>query len=155
MESNAQSTETFVVEYSTTALSKCKGKCRQRIEKGELRLASIGETLHVLYWRHVGCLTPKVIGNIRDISNIRGFSILKQEDQDMITDVLKNYTPPTKADKVSKRKTNTENGDDVKDVDKGEEAPKKKRKKKSPIAVANEVISIVVDEKITSTTTTI
>ena len=152
MESNAQSTETFVVEYSTTALSKCKGKCRQRIEKGELRLASIGETLHVLYWRHVGCLTPKVIENIRDITNIRGFSTLKQEDQDMITDVLKNYTPPTKTNKVSKTKISSKHEGDV---DKGEEAPKKKRKKKSPIAVANEVISIVVDEKITSTTTTI
>ena len=151
MESNAQSTETFVVEYSTTALSKCKGKCRQRIEKGELRLASIGETLHVLYWRHVGCLTPKVIENIRDISNIRGFSTLNQEDQDMITDVLKNYTSPTKADKVSKRKT-TENGDDVKDVDKGEEAPKKKRKKKSDDVIANKVITNDVDEKLAGTT---
>ena len=152
MESNAQSTETFVVEYSSTALSKCKGKCRQKIEKGELRLASIGETLHVLYWRHVGCLTPKVIGNIRDISNIRGFSSLKEADQEIIIDVLKNYTPPTKASKVSKRKTNAENGDDVKDVDEVKESPKKKSKKQPNKVPVNGVITGD-DEKLTSTTT--
>ena len=113
----------YIAEYAKTGRSSCKGKCKQPIAKGELRIASTGGEHNTPYWRHWGCVTGKVITNIGSYKNLQGFSTLTKADQDMIIEAFKN--PPAEPEKKTKKRKKAAK-DEVND-----DTQKKKKKSKA------------------------
>ncbi|PIL27746.1 transcription factor [Ganoderma sinense ZZ0214-1] len=83
----------YRLEYASSSRSKCSGPkpCKGTpIGKGELRFGSLvdfrGNTS--FSWRHWGCVTSKIISNMKDSFNeadeLDGFDELKDEDQERI-----------------------------------------------------------------------
>ncbi|KAF9076579.1 hypothetical protein BDP27DRAFT_1210113 [Rhodocollybia butyracea] len=83
----------YRLEYASTSRAKCKGPkpCSgSPLAKGTLRLGSTvdfqGKTSFA--WRHWGCVTPKVLSNIKeahpDASELDGFEALNEADQEKI-----------------------------------------------------------------------
>mmetsp|Transcript_3955 Transcript_3955/g.8045 ORF Transcript_3955/g.8045 Transcript_3955/m.8045 type:complete len:143 (+) Transcript_3955:33-461(+) len=73
--------------YAPTNRATCKGSCKQKIEKGSLRL---GTPLEIsghesFLYRCLACVTAKQISNMREkynsLEEMSGFSELKPEDQ--------------------------------------------------------------------------
>ncbi|KAG6330430.1 hypothetical protein ID866_8659 [Astraeus odoratus] len=77
----------YRVEYASSARAKCKGAA---ISKGELRLGTLievrGTTTYA--WRHWGCVTPKIISNIKaslgNAEELDGYEELKDEDKERL-----------------------------------------------------------------------
>ncbi|KAJ7179589.1 hypothetical protein C8R46DRAFT_1325248 [Mycena filopes] len=74
----------YRLEYARSGRSKCKGTF---IANGALRLGTLVTILEDTYfhWRHWGCVTPKVISNMKAIFNegseIDGFAQLNEDDR--------------------------------------------------------------------------
>ena len=62
------------LQYATTGRASCKGKCKKKIEKGELRFGVLSEVMgHESWiWRCVSCLTGKVAKNAIDMASQNG-----------------------------------------------------------------------------------
>ncbi|KAJ7690161.1 hypothetical protein B0H16DRAFT_1445244, partial [Mycena metata] len=81
----------YRLEYALSGRSKCKGRkpCNgTEIPKGHLRfgsLVTIPDDKTFFAWRHWGCVTAKVISNVKQIydapSDIAGFEALREEDK--------------------------------------------------------------------------
>ncbi|KAL4062553.1 hypothetical protein J3A83DRAFT_4109785 [Scleroderma citrinum] len=80
----------YRVEYASSARAKCKGPkpCTgTTISKGELRLGTLIEVrgATTYSWRHWGCVTPKIISNIKtsigSVEDLDGFDDLSDEDK--------------------------------------------------------------------------
>ena len=89
----------YRVEYARSGRSACKGPipCKgTKILKGGLRLGTVieihGDTS--LAWRHWGCVTDKIITNLRnsigDPEDLDGVEELNEEDQKRISDAFAN-----------------------------------------------------------------
>ncbi|KAI0298566.1 SNF2 family N-terminal domain-containing protein [Russula brevipes] len=75
------------IEYSKSSRAKCRGKLcgGSLIRQGELRYGHTVESDYgeIVQWKHWGCLTPQILGNISSygVQRVAGFSGLSQEDQ--------------------------------------------------------------------------
>ncbi|OSD02708.1 zf-PARP-domain-containing protein [Trametes coccinea BRFM310] len=122
----------YRLEYAKQARAKCTGPkpCKgTKIEKGELRFGSLvdfrGNTS--FQWRHWGCVTPKIINNMKDklgeVEELDGFEELEEEDQERVKKAWEEgHVAPEDVPETA-RKPEGEEGDD-------EEKPKKKAGKK-------------------------
>ncbi|KAK7684965.1 hypothetical protein QCA50_011800 [Cerrena zonata] len=84
----------YRLDYATNNRSGCKGPkpcAGTKIVKGELRLAALVDFRGNTSWayRHWGCVTPKVISNMKEIfdnaADLDGFDELEEADQEKIT----------------------------------------------------------------------
>jgi Poly(ADP-ribose) polymerase and DNA-Ligase Zn-finger region len=89
----------YRVEYARSGRSACKGPipCKgTKIEKGGLRLGTVIEIRgdRSLVWRHWGCVTDRIISNLResigDPEDLDGVEELNEEDQKKISDAFAN-----------------------------------------------------------------
>ncbi|KAI0256048.1 SNF2 family N-terminal domain-containing protein [Lactifluus subvellereus] len=84
---NAGSTAPHHIEYSKSSRAKCHGKrCGSSpIPQGELRYGHVVSNSYgeVVQWKHWGCVTPQILGNISSygVERVAGFSGLRAEDQ--------------------------------------------------------------------------
>ncbi|KAF7586641.1 hypothetical protein BBP40_008532 [Aspergillus hancockii] len=93
----------YRLEQASTGRAGCQNKeCKDqkiKIAKGELRLGSWVDTdrIQAFFWRHWGCVTPKIISNLvelvgedeeKDYEQIDGFEDLSQESQEKIKKAL-------------------------------------------------------------------
>ncbi|KIM68259.1 hypothetical protein SCLCIDRAFT_1209678 [Scleroderma citrinum Foug A] len=163
----------YRVEYASSARAKCKGPkpCSgTAIVKGELRLGSLidvrGATSYV--WRHWGCVTPKIISNIKnsvgDVEDLDGFDELKDEDKDRLRHAFEegkvadadipasarkpvdeeSEKPKKKRAPAKKAEADTEEGDE----EKPKKAPARKpRAKKAPAASSEAEDGVESEEK--------
>ena len=130
----------YRVEPARSGRSKCKGKCKQSIEKGQLRLGSIGQFngQETVYWRCLNCVTAKQLQNILhscgNLVNVELFDELSEENkqtfliafQPAAGKTAKNSNSTKQVSKsVQKKKKRTKTKDRAKD-----KATKKKKKKK-------------------------
>jgi len=92
----------YRIEYAKSGRAACKGPkaCKDsgedsKMEKGSLRLGSVtkmpgadGDSHDTAFWRHWGCVTEKVITNMRDevgeAAELDGYEELTPEDQEKI-----------------------------------------------------------------------
>ena len=111
---------TYVAEYARSGRSKCKA-CKTVITNADLRLGAETEKDDhpMIYWRHWNCITTKVILNIGDTSNLKGFDLLTNSDQNRIN--------LTFAVEAAKKRIQQEK--DTAKHEKGEEKPAKKKRK--------------------------
>ncbi|PCH44734.1 zf-PARP-domain-containing protein [Wolfiporia cocos MD-104 SS10] len=118
----------YRLEYSPSARSKCTGPkpCKgTALGKGELRVGSLvdfrGNTS--FQWRHWGCVTPKIIENMKksfeEADELDGFEELKAEDQEKVRKAWEDGKVADEDVPESARKPEGEEEDD-------EEKPKKK-----------------------------
>lgn len=163
----------YRVEYASSARSKCKGPkpCSgTAILKGEMRLGSVidvrGATSYV--WRHWGCVTPKIISNIKnsvgDVEDLDGFDDLKDDDKDRLRHAFEEGKVADADIPATARKPADEEGEKSKkkrapakkaeaDTDEGgEERPKKaparkSRAKKAPAASSEAEDGVEFEEK--------
>ncbi|KAL4878664.1 hypothetical protein BJY04DRAFT_195357 [Aspergillus karnatakaensis] len=79
---------TYRIEEAPTGRAGCQNKeCKDqkiKIPKGEIRFGSWVDTerIQAFYWRHWGCVTPKIIQNLRELVG---------EDDDQDLDLLDGY----------------------------------------------------------------
>ncbi|OJJ44311.1 hypothetical protein ASPZODRAFT_769959 [Penicilliopsis zonata CBS 506.65] len=96
----------YRLEEASTGRAGCQNKeCKEakiKIAKGELRLGSWVDTgnFQSWYWRHWGCVTPKVITNLsetldevsgadgKDFSELDGYEDLSSENQEKVRKAL-------------------------------------------------------------------
>ncbi|KAI9043677.1 ubiquitin-conjugating enzyme [Aspergillus affinis] len=89
----------FIPQQASTGRAGCQNKeCKDakvKILKGELRLGTFvdNERFQSFFWRHWGCVTPKIVSHMQetiadegdgDLSTIDGFEDLPEEHQDKI-----------------------------------------------------------------------
>ncbi|OCH87137.1 zf-PARP-domain-containing protein [Obba rivulosa] len=122
----------YRLEYASSNRAKCKGPkpcAGTTIDKGELRLGTLvdikGNT--TFQWRHWGCVTPKIITNMKTIheeaEELDGFENLTAEDQDKVVKAWEDGHVADEDIPDTARKPEAEaNGDDE-----DEDKPKKKR----------------------------
>ncbi|KAJ7762739.1 hypothetical protein DFH07DRAFT_739153 [Mycena maculata] len=128
----------YRLEYSASNRAKCKGakpcKVGTTISKGDLRFGTLvdiqGKTSFA--WRHWGCVTPKVITNLKKIhdeaADVDGFEDLKPEDQARVTQAFEDGHVADEDIPDSARKPGKGEGDDDEDEDeKPKKAPRKKK----------------------------
>ncbi|KAL4810004.1 hypothetical protein BDV18DRAFT_51707 [Aspergillus unguis] len=95
----------YRIEQAKTSRAGCQNKeCKDqkvKIQKGELRFGSWvdSERIQAFFWRHWGCVTPKIIGNVneqigegdnQDIDLFDGYEELPSELQEKVLRALKN-----------------------------------------------------------------
>ncbi|KAI0360416.1 zf-PARP-domain-containing protein [Trametes cingulata] len=124
----------YRLEYASSGRSKCNGPkpCKGTpIGKGELRFGSIvdfrGNTS--FSWRHWGCVTPKIITNMKNAFNeadeLDGFDDLKEEDQERVKKAWEEgHVAPEDVPETARKAEGEE------DEDEEDEKPKKKGGKK-------------------------
>ncbi|KAB8230494.1 hypothetical protein ETB97_012516 [Aspergillus alliaceus] len=93
----------YRLEQATTGRAGCQNKeCKDqkvKIAKGELRLGSWvdSERIQAFFWRHWGCVTPKIITSLKEIvenegekdyDQLDGFEDLDPENQEKIKKAL-------------------------------------------------------------------
>ncbi|KAI9371858.1 hypothetical protein BJX61DRAFT_484429 [Aspergillus egyptiacus] len=93
----------YRVELASTSRAGCQNKeCKDqkiKIQKGELRHGSWVDTenFQSFFWRHWGCVTPKIISNMkeivedgeeRDLNRLDGFEELEPEAQEKVARAL-------------------------------------------------------------------
>ncbi|KAB8078940.1 hypothetical protein BDV29DRAFT_165567 [Aspergillus leporis] len=93
----------YRLEQASTGRAGCQNKeCKDqkvKIAKGELRLGSWVDTerIQAFFWRHWGCVTPKIISNLiemvgededKDYEQLDGFEDLSEENQEKIKKAL-------------------------------------------------------------------
>ncbi|KAF9788554.1 hypothetical protein BJ322DRAFT_643949 [Thelephora terrestris] len=141
----------YRVEYAASARAKCKGPkpcAGTTLAKGDLRFGSLvdfkGRTSFA--WRHWGCVTPKIIENVKksfeDPQELDGFDELNDEDKEKLKvawdagHVADEDIPPTAikaADEEEEEKPKRrapKKRKEVEDNDEEEEKPRKARGKK-------------------------
>ncbi|KAJ3129969.1 hypothetical protein HK098_007235 [Nowakowskiella sp. JEL0407] len=131
----------YVVEYSRSGRARCKaGKsCSKTIEKGEIRVGTsyLMNGKPSTSWRHVGCLTKKLLTNIGDSANLNGMDTLKDEDKERIIEIFANKDTMEEPKKAPAKRGKKADADD------GEEKPKKTRtrgrKKKATVEEEKEM----------------
>ena len=106
----------FQAEYASTGRSSCK-KCKQKIEKGELRLCKLSANIfHEGEGEMKQCYHPKCLFDtfirarsttkiIEEPDDMDGFLDLKQEDKDVLNKLIKGKVT-TKLYKISRMKYN-------------------------------------------------
>ncbi|KAI0747052.1 poly polymerase and DNA-ligase Zn-finger region-domain-containing protein [Daedaleopsis nitida] len=125
----------YRLEYASTGRAKCTGPkpCKgSQLPKGELRFGSLvdfqGKTS--FQWRHWGCVTPKIITNMKNSFNeadeLDGFDDLSEEDQERIKKAWEDgHVAPEDVPETAQKA----DGEDDEDEDK----PKKKGGKKAAV----------------------
>jgi hypothetical protein len=126
---------TDVIEYSKSARAGCKGKCKEKIDKGVLRFGSITDRDgHAMtYWRHFpDCMTAQVAENAitkyLSAGQIPGVSDLEAKDQKMVADELAKLSA-SKAEKAAGGKKKQVKSDE--EDNEAESKPKTPAKKKA------------------------
>ncbi|KAJ6543918.1 hypothetical protein B0H19DRAFT_957004 [Mycena capillaripes] len=130
----------YRLEYAVSRRAKCKGgkPCAGTpIDKGELRFGSLVDVMGKtsFAWRHWGCVTPKVLSNVKKVHDeaeeIDGFNDLNDADQARVNKAWEDGHVAAEDVPESARKPGE--GEDSEDYETG--APKKKkaapRKKKA------------------------
>ena len=86
--------------YAPTNRASCKGKCKEKIEKGAIRLGSAGEgagDYTMVSYRCLGCVTARQFANMEakvgPVETMDGFDALSAEDQDRIKAAAANMAP--------------------------------------------------------------
>ncbi|KAI0938411.1 hypothetical protein AcV5_000102 [Taiwanofungus camphoratus] len=117
-------------EYAPSSRGKCKGPkpCSGTIiEKGELKAGTLVEFkgMPSWTWRHWGCVTPKLIQNMKNVhdeaDDVDGFEDLHDDDQDRIRKAWEEGHVANEDIPESARKQTGEDSDDD-----DEEKPKKR-----------------------------
>ncbi|KAI0674578.1 poly polymerase and DNA-ligase Zn-finger region-domain-containing protein [Trametes maxima] len=127
----------YRLEYASSSRSKCNGPkpCKgTSIGKGELRFGSVvdfrGNTS--FSWRHWGCVTPKIITNMKnsfdEADELDGFDDLNDEDQDRVKKAWEEGHVASDDVPESARKPEGEEDDEEE-----EEKPKKKGRAKKEV----------------------
>ncbi|KAL6301402.1 hypothetical protein BKA93DRAFT_901941 [Sparassis latifolia] len=128
----------YRLEYAPSARGKCKGPkpcAGTSIGKGELKMGSLvdfrGNTSFT--WRHWGCVTPKIIENMKksfdEADDLDGFDDLKDEDQEKVRKAWEEGHVADEDIPETARKLASEDGEDEDDDEEGK--PKKKPAAKS------------------------
>lgn len=79
----------YAFEHAKSARATCKGACKEKIEKGEVRFGSSKDgVLHGSFsWRHVACITGRQLVNVarayetEEYAVIPGWHVLSEEEQ--------------------------------------------------------------------------
>ncbi|KAJ3992258.1 zf-PARP-domain-containing protein [Lentinula boryana] len=121
----------YRLEYASSSRAKCKGPkpcAGSTLPKGCLRFGSTVEFQgkQSFAWRHWGCVTSKVLSNVRDehpdASDVDGFEELRPEDQQK---VIKAWEEGKVADEDIPETARKADGDE--DEDDGEKPKRKAR----------------------------
>ncbi|KAJ3535013.1 hypothetical protein NM688_g7039 [Phlebia brevispora] len=131
----------YRLEYAGSARAKCKGPkpcAGTPIGKGELRVGSTvdfrGNTTFA--WRHWGCVTAKVISNMKksfeDADELDGFDELRDEDKEKIRTAWEVGHVADEDIPESARKKDEDGDEEEGEGEEGEKPKKKKAPAKAP-----------------------